>query len=326
MLWRDMAGKGQLRNEFNGPSGERIEAGIRMLDSGLEHYAINLENGEELFAGLEERTLPPSLFVLRLNRYRSLKPQTPASLSIRPRQRSQDPAHCLFACQDSSNPLSLLHRHAPIQTTLGNSRWAGLPNALPVEKNGHFLWVPRSPLGDSFAYPHSPQVLTFPLLQDFLTLASFHPDVLTYFNGLGAGASVNHIHFQSVCCDGYLPIKHATVRAIGRHYILDDYPVAGIAYPPDTPEDRLWRDIDQLQSLSIPLNLISVGRQTYLISRNSEHEIVDEFPGAVLAGMELSGKLITSHQDFYQRATWSTIQTALQRSTLATEDLLCILS
>jgi hypothetical protein len=164
------------------------------------------------------------------------------------------------------------------------------------------------------------------VLQDFLALASFSQNVLTFFNGLRAGASVDHIHFQAVCCERPLPIKKATIRAVAGHYILDNYPAAGTVYVPGTPADRIWRDIDRLQSLSIPLNLISAGSHTYLIARNSEHEIVDEFPDAVLAGMELAGKPITSNQGFYQRATWPTIETALQKSTLSTDELLRVLS
>ena len=146
-IWEHMARRGQLRNQFHGPNGEKIEAGIRFAGTGLEHYAINVETGCALFACLKERPLEPSPFTLQLNQYRSIKPQARTIHSKKRRDHSPDVAKCIFACQDSSNSLSLLQRHAPIQTTLPNFQWAALPNALPVEKNGHFLWVPIETAG-----------------------------------------------------------------------------------------------------------------------------------------------------------------------------------
>ena len=54
---------------------------------------------------------------------------------------------------------------------------------------------------------------------------------------------------------------------------------------------------EALQNHHIPLNLISTGARTHLIPRNIDHEWVDEFPDAVLAGMELSGKAITERRE-----------------------------
>lgn len=324
-IWEHMARRGQLRNQFHGPNGEKIEAGIRFAGTGLEHYAINVETGCALFACLKERPLEPSQFTLQLNQYRSIKPQARTIHSKKRRDHSPDVAKCIFACQDSSNSLSLLQRHAPIQTTLPNFQWAALPNALPVEKNGHFLWVPIETAGAATKYPHSPQVLTLPLLQDFLTLASSSKNILMYFNALHAGASVNHIHFQSVCCQTQPAIDKAPIRECGRHYLLDQYPASALVYLKDTPSDRIWQDVEALQNHHIPLNLISTGARTHLIPRNIDHEWVDEFPDAVLAGMELSGKAITSDENFYLTAGWPTIQTALRKSTLTAEELLRIL-
>lgn len=325
-IWECMASNGQIRNRFKDLNGEQLEAGIRMTEEGPRHYAINVETNEERGWRVVERPLESSDFILQWNPYRALKPQgNVIGLARRPAY-SPDAADCLFGCQDSSDPLSLLQRHAPIQTTLCNFQWAALANALPVESRGHFLWIPVLTVGIVTSYPHWLQVLTLPLLHDFLSLGTCSFNLITYFNSLHAGASVNHIHFQSVYCDTQPAIAKAAVNSTGGRNLLVDYPACALVYEQGTPAEAIWRDVTQLQQRNVPLNLITVERRTFLFARNMAHARVDEFPDAILAGMELSGKAITSRRDFFQQADRMTIETALRKSTLTSEELLQVLA
>jgi hypothetical protein len=62
-----------------------------------------------------------------------------------------------------------------------------------------------------------------------------------------------------------------------------------------------------------------------VFARRANHEVVAEFPGGVLAGMELLGRPITTEEDFYRAADWETIRTALYKSTLRDEEVLAML-
>jgi hypothetical protein len=321
---------GQIRNRFTGVNGEQIESGIRMTAEGPQQYALHVETGRDIQTGVVERSLGRYGLRLQWNVYRALKPQFQKPQlhthgASQERVYSPEVEECLFACQDPAHPLSLLQRHSPFQTTLKNFQWAALPNAVPVEQNGHFLWVPVVINSAAHAFPHWLQVLTEPLLEDFLMLAAVSSNCMTYFNSLYAGASVNHIHFQSVQRESEMPIEQASIVETGGRCFLEDYPASGLMYPNGTEARKIWRDIDRLQGLNIPFNLIQSGGRTYLAPRNIEHEMVAEFPGAILAAMEIAGKAITTEEAYYRKADWQTLQAALRKSTLRNEELLRIL-
>jgi hypothetical protein len=107
---------------------------------------------------------------------------------------------------------------------------------------------------------------------------------------------------------------------------LHGYPASGLVYPEQTSAEHLWSDIAKLQQHGVPLNLINIGSRTYLIPRNINHEVVQEFPSGILASMELLGVAITTERSFFQQADWPTIQTALQKSTLEIQEVLGILA
>jgi hypothetical protein len=325
-IWENMVRAGQIRNRFAGANGEQIESGIRMTAEGPQQYALHVDTGLDIQAGVVERALGRYDLTIQWNVYRALKPQfQKPRLHAQQRVYSPEVNECLFACQDAANPLSLLQRPSPFRTTLKNFQWAALPNAVPVEQNGHFLWVPVLTDAATTALPHWLQVLTLPLLEDFLMLASVSSNSMTYFNSIYAGASVNHIHFQSVQREREMPIEKGTVFQRGGRCFLADYPASGLVYSEDTPVKKIWRDIEKLQARGIPFNLIQAGGRTYLAPRNIEHEMVEEFPGAILAAMEIAGKAITTEESYYQAVDWAKLYTALHKSTLRNEELLRIL-
>ncbi len=324
-IWENLVRKGEIKNRFTGPDGRWIESGIRMGGEGPEHYAIDSVSGEDIRAGLLERPVGPAGFVLQLNQYRALKPRAKMLGLGRQLPYSPDVNDCFFACQDPANPLSLLQRNVPVRTMLRNYQWAAVHNALPVEKNGHFLWVPVRSSGALTIYPHWVQALSLPLLEDFLTLAVSNVNAMTFYNAMHAGGSVNHIHYHSVFRKGPRPIEAAaTVFRHGRLY-LDGYPASGVVYTQEATADQIWTDVAVLQKAGIPINLIHSGGRTYLIARDTEQEVVAEFPNGILAGMELSGTAITTEQSYYDTADWTTLHAALSKSTLPTDRLVEIL-
>jgi hypothetical protein len=136
---------------------------------------------------------------------------------------------------------------------------------------------------------------------------------------------VNHIHFQSVQREGEMPIEKGTTFLRGGRAFLEDYPASGLVYSHDTLAEKIWSDIEKLQDRGIPFNLIQAGGRTFLAPRNIEHEMVEEFPGAILAAMEIAGKAITTEESYYREVDWRTLQAALHKSTLRNEELLLIL-
>lgn len=324
-LWEKIVRDGQIRSRFAGLSMRQIESGIRMTADGPEHYAIDREDGSEIGAGVMERRLEGSTFTLQFNPYRSLKPKAETLGLGRQPDASSDVKDCLFACQEATNPLSLLRRDVHLRVELPSYQWAAVHNALPVEKNGHFLWVPASMDGPAIGFPHWIQILTRPLLEDFLALASRSTGLMTLFNGMHAGASVNHIHYHSVYRMRKMPIEEAPIISKGGRFFLADYPASGLVYGDGLPAQAIWRDVERLQGRKTPFNLIHCEGRTFLIARNVDNEVIGEFPAGVLAGMELAGRPITTDEPFYKAADWASIQAALHKSTLRDEEILAIL-
>ncbi len=324
-IWRDIVQAGQVRSQFVDSNGRRLECGLRMGGDGPEHYALDIDSGAVIRSGVSERQLEGSSFRLQLNQYRALKPK-PATLGLgRQADSSADAADCLFACQDPANALSLLRREIHIQVKFVHHHWAAVHNALPIEQYGHFLWVPIRAHGAMLTYPHWIQSLSLPLLEDFLSLAANSTEVMTFYNSMHAGGSVNHIHYHSVHRPGDLPLEQAETISRDGYMFLKGYPASGLVYGEDTAPERMWSHLEKLQSRGIPINLIHCSHRTFLFARNTEHEVVQEFPSGILAGMELAGRPITTEESFYRSANFHVLRTALEKSTLRDEEVLQIL-
>ncbi|RMB94147.1 hypothetical protein DUI87_28952 [Hirundo rustica rustica] len=82
-------------------------------------------------------------------------------------------------------------------------------NASPLER-GHVLLLPEPAR-------RLPQVLTAPALRGALeaALLSGHPGFRVGFNGLGGGASVNHLHLHGLYLDRPLPLEEAPAEPLG---------------------------------------------------------------------------------------------------------------
>jgi hypothetical protein len=325
-VWQRTIEYGQIRSQFTDSNGRLLEVGIRISDNGPQHYAKDVSTTTDIHAGVFERPLDGSHLLIQWNQYRSLKPRLHVPRPGRQPDYSPDVNDCYFACQDPTNPLTLLRRNILLHATFQNYQWVALHNVLPIEKEGHFLWVPVRAEGALIVFPHWPQILTRLLLDDFLVVARSSTNAMTFFNSLHAGASVNHVHFHSVHVKEKMPIQNASTLAIGGHRLLHDYPASGLVFERTAVVDDIWPSIHRMQERQIPFNLICIGNAVYLIPRNIEHELVEEFPEGVIASMELSGKVITTDKEFYERADWESLQSAFKKTTLGIDAILALLA
>jgi hypothetical protein len=324
-LWLQTVRKGVIASQFSGSDGRPIQIGLRLVDERIEHYARYLDSGEMIGASIEERPLERSGFALEWNRYRALKPHIKVT---RPGPQPDVPAEadrCLFSCLDASHPLTILRREPLLQLSLPCNKWVGFYNAVPVEPLGHYLWVPVVSEGALNTYPHEPQILTEPVVRDMLAMASATTGAAIFYNSLHAGASVNHIHFHTVHEARTAPLMSADVKAVRDYLFLENYPAQGLVFPEEAPASDVWQVIATLQENNIPLNVVAVRGRTFVFPRKLEHEAVEEFPDGVIACAELSGKLITTREDFFARAQWPEIGRALDKTCLSVEEMLAVL-
>jgi hypothetical protein len=65
-----------------------------------------------------------------------------------------------------------------------------------------------------------------------------------------------------------------------------------------------------------------MGERVFVFPRNPEHEVVAEFPGSVLAGPDLAGKIITTDRGAYEQADGSRLQTAFSKACTSARQLI----
>lgn len=104
---------------------------------------------------------------------------------------------------------------------------------------------------------------------------------LIAYNSLGAGASVNHLHFQSCILDKPLSLVSSKWSHNGGS---DDYPAECIRL--DSVIDA-WHCIDNLQEHSIPYNLVIINACIYCLPRklnNNKSELIPQIGWFEMAG------------------------------------------
>jgi len=320
--WNEAVASGSIANEFEAPAddplerwskGDRVRFGLAVKGESIAYDARNLRTGTEIEAAVEERLVDSTGFVCQFNGYRALRPGGGAPRLGRQPDISPTSADCRFYCQDPKKPLSLLKRDPLLQVRLRHCRWNAYYNASPFEKEGHFLWVPIVVDGAATVIPHFPQALTREFIEDLLLLFRHSTESVVFFNSLHAGASVNHFHAQAVFRKNPLAIEHARTGDYKGFTILDGYPAEAICFGLDSDVGAIAAAAGRLQAEGVPFNLMMLGERILLVPRNSEHEIVAEFPGGVLATMEIAGKIITVDRSAYDRADMSQIGSAFQK-------------
>lgn len=315
--WLSAVRAGKIANEFETPEKHRVQFGLTAEDGGIAYFAKNLTTGSPIPATVQERTIPGTTFRIQYNGYRALRPGgNPRSVGRQP-DIPGEADQCRFYCQDPAHPLSIL-RHDPLaQVALSHHRWNGYANAVPFEKRGHFLWIPVLVDGTRTVLPHRTQHLSRPIIEDLLALFRRSESMLFFFNALHAGASVNHIHLQSVFHGERLAIEEAQTlpSKVPSVRLLHGYGANGLVFNRDVAVEILFTAVDRLQSNRIPFNLILVGDRIFLMPRNADQEVVSEFAGGV-ASMELAGKIVTNDRDVFERIDRQTIAAVMGKVTL----------
>ncbi len=329
--WQNAIASNKIVNNFQAlhhdaenrwSKGDAICFGLKNSDQGLTYYADNITQSKPIVASDCEKVDLETGFICQFNGYRALRPGGARCSPGRQTDISPDIEQCRFYCQDIEKPLSLLSREKLIQVPLSNFSWNAYYNALPIEKQGHFLWIPVSHDPSAPAIPHLPQVITREILEDAITLFRSLSETILFFNSLHGGASVNHIHFQAVYHKDTLPIEFAQTIHFNGYDLLSDYPAQGVIFKINDDAVFIYKIINELQNCDIPFNLIMLGKRIVVIPRNIEHEIVEEFPGGMLAAMEMSGKLITVDAIAYEQIDAKRIYQALSKATLAPQPII----
>jgi hypothetical protein len=146
---------------------------------------------------------------------------------------------------------------------------------------------------------------------------------VTFYNSPGGGgASMDHLHFQSIA--GALSIQGAQVAKLGRFKVLAGFAANMVCFGAEDSPSAVWAVVEAFQSLG-PLNLISAGKKTYLVPRNPHHAVVEEFPGTVLGSLEMMGRFFTADLAVYERATREAIVSAVRKAGLPLEQFRAVL-
>lgn len=328
--WQDAVFANQILSEFvasetdpNGrwTKGERIIYGIRLAGDRLVYYAKNLTQSEVIYDAVEEKAVGSQGFICQFNGYRTLRPKSRRSQLGRQPDLGSDPDQCRFYCQDKTKSLSLLARQPLLQVKLKHFCWNAYYNAAPIEKSGHFLWVP-SPLNSPGSLFHVPQILSREFLEDAILLFHQLTDTILFFNSLHAGASVNHIHFQAIYHKQRLWSEKVLLVCYKGFDVLDTHLPEAFVFPKDVALSRIFFCIEQLQKQGIPFNLMLLGSRIIVSARNVEHEVISEFPEQVLAGLGISGKIIIVNREVYLNVDMNKIKSALEKTVIPAKLLL----
>lgn len=328
--WQDAVFANQIISEFEAsqtdPNGrwtkrERIIYGIRLAEERLTYYAENLTQSEVIYDAVEEKAVGHEGFICQFNGYRTLRPRSSLHQLGRQPELSGEPHQCRFYCQDRTKSLSLLVRQPLLHVKLKHFCWNAYYNAAPIEKSGHFLWLP-SPLNCPGELFHFPQILSREFLEDAILLFNQLTDTILFFNSLHAGASVNHIHFQAIYHRQRLWSERVPLVSYQGFDVLDTDLAEAFVFPKNVAPHRLFFCIEQLQQQRIPFNLMFLGSRILVVARNVEHEVVSEFPEQVLAALGIGGKIIIVNREVYLNVDMNKIKSALSKMVIPAKPLL----
>jgi hypothetical protein len=187
---------------------------------------------------------------------------------LRPMRLSRDPLKSLHRDFDPEGfNFSRPHLEPEIfrEGDWQGASWRVLYNKFPFAP-WHLLAVPDVHAG-------MPQYLTERNHRQVMELVGWLserlPGVIMAYNSLGAGASVNHLHFQFAVIEEPLPVEN---RRWWHHGGREPYPLdCALSNDPDSA----WEAIDERQRSGRPFNLIYRGDDCYLLKRKSQAEVED---------------------------------------------------
>jgi ATP adenylyltransferase/5',5'''-P-1,P-4-tetraphosphate phosphorylase II len=126
------------------------------------------------------------------------------------------------------------------------------------------------------------------------------------YNSLGAGASVNHRHFQSFVADA-LPLAHARWAHHGGDTV---YPLPCEVY---RDAEAAWQRLAALQAANQPFNLIYGRDLLYVIPRRAQDDAGLDADTRGWGWSEMAGGLTVFRRDAYTAMTAARFAQALSR-------------
>jgi len=329
--WKSAVEEGKINNEFQAAvsdpghrwkTGDRLRFGLRLHNGQPGYFAINMNTGLPIQMHVEERYVSGTNFACQFNEYRGLRPGGAQFPVGRQPDISAAPSDCRFYCQSPDKPLSIRKRHPLAQVKLQHRVWNVYYNAFPFDAAGHFLCVPCFVRGTDFVLEHLPQRLSLNSIEDLLLLNRDEPPLMFFFSSLHAGASVNHIHIQAVFHRKRLPIEDAQRASYKSITCLTNYIAEAFVFSGCLSATLVHRCVERLQERGVPFNLLLVRGEVFVFPRNPEHEVVEEFPGGVLAATDLAGKIITTDRRSYENADKARVQNAFFKTCVSVRKLI----
>lgn len=133
------------------------------------------------------------------------------------------------------------------------------------------------------------------------------PGLCLAYNSSGAGASVNHLHFQSFVQTEALPVQN---RAFVHNGGDRAYPLP-CRFHADPPE--AWLDIDGLHQANVPYNLIYGKDGLHLIARVPQDSTRLEAASRAYGWSEMAGAVTLFSRDDWQALSASAFEAQLAR-------------
>lgn len=125
------------------------------------------------------------------------------------------------------------------------------------------------------------------------------------YNSLGAGASVNHLHFQSsITLEPYSIESNIWMHNGGN----EAYPVKCMVF---NDVNKAWNSINNLQNRQVSFNLIFKSNKLYCLPQDNTKENKTQ-----LAWFEMAGNFVVSDEDVFEDITDSKIVCQLKSSGL----------
>ena len=123
------------------------------------------------------------------------------------------------------------------------------------------------------------------------------PAAVTAYNTLGAGASVNHLHFQIFIEDRPLPVfSESFLHNGGSH----PYPATCHAFA-DT--EKCWHFIQKLYTDNVPFNLLFKNKRIYCLPRNIVTNKHHQFNTTTCGWSEMAGAFTMTNKDIFESIT-----------------------
>jgi len=322
--WDQAVAGGFIKNVFAAPDGRRLEAGVRAGANGPEHYVRDVEANKDVHLPPHSKRFDNGA-ILVYNPFGKFKPQAPPTGFGRQADLPAGPDACPLRCNDPKDALSILRRPVPLSTALPHSSWLAFANLTPWQPRGLCLWIPGRPDQLSRGLVHEPQRLSPEKLEDFLAIVRGGERMMTFFNSLHAGATVDHIHFQTAYNDAKLAIESAPRTAVGRYTMVRDWPSSALVFPREVSPEELWGMIGKLQTAGLGFNLIALSTGIFLFVRDPEQEVVAEF-GHPVGAVEFVGWINSSDMDDFRNLTEERVAAGLRKMTFPPGRLAGLLS